>query len=216
MHHDFWYSRWQTNQIGFHLSETNPLLVKHFPALNLPQGAHVFLPLCGKSLDIHWLLAQGFCIVGVELSQIAVEALFADLKLSPTVRKVGALTRYSANNIEIFNGDFFALSAQILGKVDAIYDRAALVALPEDMRKRYTAHLMAITQKAMQLLICFEYDQTIHAGPPFSISKVEVNEHYHNIYAVQLLASHMMADGLKGKFPATEMVLQLTPLHKIT
>lgn len=209
MHYDFWHSRWQSNQIGFHLSEVNPLLMNHFSALNMHQGARVFLPLCGKSLDIHWLLAQGFCVVGVELSQIAVEALFADLKLTPTVTKIGALTGYSAKNIDIFNGDFFALSAEMLGKVDAVYDRAALVALPEEMRADYTVHLMVLTAYAPQLLISFAYDQAQHAGPPFSIGTQELQQYYSNYFEMRLLDKVNVVGGLKGKYPAIENVFLL-------
>lgn len=209
MHHDFWHSRWQSNQIGFHLGEANPLLVKHFSALNLQQGARVFLPLCGKSLDIHWLLAQGFCVVGAELSQIAVEALFADLKLTPTVTKIGALTCYSAKNINIFNGDFFDLTAQMLGKVDAVYDRAALVALPEEMRADYAVHLMVLTAYAPQLLISFAYDQAQHSGPPFSIGTQELQQYYSNYFEMRLLDKVNVVGGLKGKCPAIENVYLL-------
>lgn len=209
MHHDFWHSRWQNNQIGFHLGEANPLLVKHFYTLDLQQSARIFLPLCGKSLDIHWLLAQGFCVAGAELSTLAVEALFADLKLTPTVTKIGALTCYSAKNIDIFNGDFFALSAEILGKVDAVYDRAALVALPEEMRADYTVHLMVLTAYAPQLLISFAYDQAQHSGPPFSIGTQELQQYYSNYFEMRLLDKVNVVGGLKGKCPAIENVYLL-------
>lgn len=211
MQPDFWHNRWQSNQIGFHLSEANPLLVKHFPALNLPQGARVFLPLCGKSLDIHWLLAQGVCVVGAELSKIAVEALFADLNLTPALTKIGDLTRYSAKNIDIFNGDFFALNAQILGKVDAVYDRAALVALPENMRKNYTVHLMSITTKAQQVLVSFDYDQSQIDGPPFSVNAAEIAAHYAKNYQLNLLERVELPGGIKGKCLAFEEVWHLSP-----
>ena len=100
----------------------------------------------------------------------------------------------------------------MLKKVDAIYDRAALVALPEAIRKQYTAHLRALTDNAPQLLICFEYDQSIHAGPPFSISADEVRQHYQSSHAITLLASQTMPDGLKGQYPATEQVWHLGKL----
>lgn len=224
MQPDFWYERWQSNQIGFHLPEANHLLVKHFQALNLtpktPQktsstqhrSPRIFLPLCGKTLDIAWLLAQGYQVVGAELSQIAIDDLFRSLNLTPTITQKNQLMHYSTNNLDIFVGDIFKLSPEMLGTVDAIYDRAALVALPEDMRKRYTAHLLALSKNAPQLLICFEYDQNIHAGPPFSINADEVKQHYQTHYALSLLASETMPDGLKGKFPATEQVWLLTRL----
>lgn len=218
MQHDFWHERWQSNQIGFHLQEANPLLVKHFHALNLTPktlqktSTRIFLPLCGKTLDIAWLLEQGYQVVGAELSQIAIEDLFKSLNLTPTITPKNQLKHYSAASIDIFVGDIFALTAAMLGEVDAIYDRAALVALPEDMRKSYTAHLLTLTNKAPQLLICFEYDQAIHAGPPFSISADEVKQHYQAHYSLSLLVSETMPDGLKGKFPATEQVWLLMRL----
>jgi thiopurine S-methyltransferase len=217
MHPDFWYERWQSNQIGFHLLEANPLLVKHFYALNLTpktpkkNSPRVFLPLCGKTLDIAWLLAQGYQVVGAELSQIAVEDLFIQLNLTPKITQNSDFIHFSSANIDIFVGDIFKLTPETLGKVDAIYDRAALVALPDEMRKAYTAHLLALTNKAPQLLICFEYDQNLHVGPPFSISADEVRKHYQTHYDLTLLASETMAEGLKGKFPATEQVWLLTP-----
>ncbi|MDI1309243.1 MAG: thiopurine S-methyltransferase [Methylotenera sp.] len=211
MKHDFWHSKWQKDEIGFHLAEANPLLVKHFPALQLASNSRIFLPLCGKTLDIHWLLAQGYQVVGAELSTIAVEALFSELNLMPTITQVGRLVQYSAPNITLWNGDIFEINQALLGKVEAVYDRAALVALPEDMRTTYTEHLMALTNKAPQLLICFEYDQSVHAGPPFSIGADEVKQHYQAVYDLTLLASETLADGLKGKYPATEQVWLLKP-----
>jgi thiopurine S-methyltransferase len=216
MKHDFWHQKWEKNEIGFHLLGANPLLVKHLPALNLKLGARIFLPLCGKTLDISWLLAQGYHVAGAELSAIAIEDLFQSLNLSPAITKLDEVTHYSAPNIDLFVGDIFKVTPAMLGNVDAVYDRAALVALPEDMRKLYSAQLMALTQsqtnKAPQLLVCFEYDQSLHAGPPFSISADEVKQHYQASYDLTLLNSNNMPDGLKGQYPATEHVWWLKPL----
>jgi thiopurine S-methyltransferase len=213
MKHDFWHNKWERNEIGFHLPEANALLVKHFFTLNLKQSARVFLPLCGKTLDIAWLLAQGYRVAGAELSQLAIEDLFANLNLTPTIIKLGEITHYSATNIDVFVGDIFKVTPDMLGKVDAVYDRAALVALPEEMRKAYSSHLMSLTSKAPQLLICFEYDQSVHEGPPFSITSKEVKLHYQASYDLTLLASEPMPDGLKGKHPTIEHVWQLKPLN---
>jgi thiopurine S-methyltransferase len=113
-------------------------------------------------------------------------------------------------------GDVFNLSPNMLGKIDAVYDRAALVALPEDIRKLYTAHLMKLTlnldNKAQQLLICFEYDQALHAGPPFSMSANEVQQLYQANYFLTLLGSSDVVGGLKGQCPATEHVWWLKPI----
>jgi thiopurine S-methyltransferase len=212
MQHDFWHDKWHKNEIGFHLPEANPLLRKHFYALQLKQGARVFLPLCGKTLDIAWLLAQGYRVVGAELSEVAIRDLFASLDLTPSITKLAEITHYSAANIDVFVGDIFKLSPSLLGQVDAVYDRAALVALPAEMRKLYTAHLLLLAQAAPQLLICFEYDQSVQAGPPFSISAQEVNQHYQTHYAIHLLENVEVNGGLKGRCPATEHVWRLKPL----
>jgi thiopurine S-methyltransferase len=112
----------------------------------------------------------------------------------------------------MYVGDIFKITTAMLGKIDAVYDRAALVALPEDKRKAYVAHLTALTKHAPQLLICFEYDQSVHSGPPFSICADEVKQLYQTAYDLILLASEAIPDGLKGKYPATEQVWWLKPL----
>jgi len=206
MEADFWHRKWANNDIGFHEGAVNPLLVKHFSSLGLERGDRVFLPLCGKTLDIHWLLSNDYRVVGAELSKLAVEQLFDELGVEPVVSACGPSRRYSAPNLDVFVGDIFDVSRELLGPVDAIYDRAALVALPEAMRGRYTAHLMDITAKAPQLLICFEYDQSLMAGPPFSLAGAEVARHYRATYEVTLLDGVDIAGRFKGKIPATESV----------
>lgn len=209
MEHSFWYQRWESNDIPFHRSEPNALLTKYFGELSLAKGSRVFVPLCGKTLDIPWLLSNGYRVAGSELSEMAIKELFAGLEIEPQVLKVGGLKHYSADNIDIFVGDIFDLTGEMLGTVDAVYDRAALVALPEGMRKRYTSHLMNITDKAPQLLICYVYDQELMEGPPFSVSDAEVNQHYADSYDLTLVASVDVSGGLKGLITAKENVLLL-------
>jgi thiopurine S-methyltransferase len=202
----FWHQRWEKNEIPFHEGKPNPLLVKHFNELSFAKGSRIFVPLCGKTLDISWLLSNGYHVAGAELSQIAIEQLFMELGVQPEISAAGELEQWSVDNLDIFVGDIFALSRKMLGPVDGIYDRAALVAFPEDMRKRYTAHLIEIAGKAPQLLICYDYDQRLMDGPPFSVSDEEVKRHYTANYAVTLVASAEVSGGLKGKCPAKENV----------
>ena len=202
----FWRQRWAKNETAWHQSKTNPLLVKHFQELSVAKRGRVFVPLCGRTLDISWLLSHGYRVAGAELSQIAIEQLFMELGVQPEITGVGELDQWSAKNIDIFVGDIFALSRQELGPVDAIYDRAALVAFPEEMRNRYTAHLTEMTGTAPQLLICYDYDQRLLEGPPFSISQEEVKRHYLTKYDVTLLTSTDVAGVLKGKCAAKESV----------
>ncbi|MFB0941293.1 MAG: thiopurine S-methyltransferase [Paracoccaceae bacterium] len=206
---NFWHKRWEKNEIGFHQSAVNVLLSDHFSGLSLPQTSRVFVPLCGKTRDIAWLLSQGHRVVGVELSKFAVEELFVDLGAAPKISVQGELLRYSAPGLEIFVGDIFELSGDLLGRVDAIYDRAALVAFPTEMRGRYGAHVAAITQLAPQFLICFEYDQAVMNGPPFSIDRQKVHDVYGAHYQIEPITNRDVAGGLKGKCPAQETVWHL-------
>ena len=206
---NFWHKRWEKNEIGFHQSAVNVLLSDHFSGLSLPQTSRVFVPLCGKTRDIAWLLSQGHRVVGVELSKLAVEELFVDLGVAPKISVQGELLRYSAPGLEIFVGDIFEVSGDLLGRVDAIYDRAALVAFPTEMRGRYGAHVAAITQLAPQFLICFEYDQAVMNGPPFSIDRQKVHDVYGAHYQIEPITNRDVAGGLKGNCPAQETVWHL-------
>lgn len=209
MKHEFWHDKWQKNEIGFHLNQPHSLLVKYIDSLNLEKNNRIFLPLCGKSLDIHWLLAQGYHLIGIDLSPIAIEELISELAIPFTERKLEKLTHYHHPQIDLFVGDFFELTSSNIGKIDAIYDRAALVALPEEMRTDYAQHLMQISNQATQLLISFEYDQSVMAGPPFSISPQQLKDYYSKQYQLQLLDSQ--TELLKGKVNAEEKIWLLKP-----
>lgn len=213
MNPEFWQEKWQKREIAFHQATANPLLVSWFNQLALAPGASVFLPLCGKSLDIHWLLAQGYRVLGAELSEIAVQELFAELGLTPTVSSAGDLQHYQADELQVFVGDIFQLSENTLGSVAAIYDRAALVALPDAMRQRYAQHLITISQAAPQLVICFEYDQAQLPGPPFSVDSLEMHKLYSKVYSLNCLEIREVPGGLKRKCQASELAWLLTPIE---
>jgi thiopurine S-methyltransferase len=206
MEAEFWHQRWETNQIAFHEKEANLQLVRNFQALSVAPNSRILVPLCGKTRDIGWLLAQGHSVVGAELSKLAVNQLFEGLGREPNVTPAGELLHYRAENVEVFVGDIFALSHEKIGTVDAVYDRAALVALPVGMRERYGAHLIEITNCAPQLLICFEYDQSVMPGPPFSVDRQELERVYGARYDMTQLASVGVHGGLKGICPAQEVV----------
>jgi thiopurine S-methyltransferase len=182
---DFWRERWAAQQIGFHLDHPNPLLVKH--ARLFPNGARVLVPLCGKAVDMRWLAERGHGVIGVELSELAVRAFFEEQQLEAEQAQVGPFQRFAAHNIEILCGDFFALEPALLGAIGGVYDRAALIALPEAMRARYAAHVLELLPAdAPELLITLEYAAT-PSGPPFSVSEAEVNALYAPHAEVRLL-----------------------------
>lgn len=209
MEASFWHKRWENGEIAFHESQVNPYLIAHFEKLNLPTGARVFLPLCGKTLDIGWLLEQGYQVAGCELSPLAIQDLFNRLQLQVEITELGEIARYSARGIDIFVGDIFSLSADQLGPVDAIYDRAALVALPAEMRRLYADHVMQLTNNAPQLVIAYQYDQSKMAGPPHSVSDEELQRLFETVYRLQCIESTNLVDGLKGKVAAVETAMLL-------
>lgn len=210
MEAQFWHEKWTRNEIGFHEAGGNAMLAAHFAVLGLAPGSRVFVPLCGKTRDIGWLMAQDCRVIGAELSRVAVEQLFEDLGLTPEISEIEGLTLFSARRLKVYVGDIFALSRDILGGVDAIYDRAALVALPPDLRTEYAAHLHGITGGAPILQLSFEYDQAEMDGPPFSVDGDEIRRLYADVYDIEELARAEVPGGLKGRCPAEEAVWHLS------
>lgn len=177
MDSDFWHARWGAGQIGFHEGTPNELLTRHASVLG--ERRRVLVPLCGKSEDLAFLAGLGHTVVGVELVESAVQAFFAAHDAAPVVTRLGALTRYEAASIVIFAGDLFATTRELLGPVDALYDRAALIALPEPMRRDYARHLHTLLPPAAPgLVVTIDYDQAKLPGPPFAVPEAELRAHY--------------------------------------
>ncbi len=175
MEPDFWHQRWQENLIGFHQNEINPYLLEYWPQLELDDGSGVLVPLCGKSLDMLWL-AERYSVHGVELSPRAVEDFFTEQQLESSRREEGEFSVCETTGMTLYCGDFFNLQSAMLGKINAIYDRAALIALPPDMRARYVSHLSSLCLAGTQmLLVTMVYNQTEMSGPPFSVEAAEVH-----------------------------------------
>lgn len=188
MEAEFWLQRWREGQIGFHRDSVMPLLERHWPALALPKGSRVFVPLAGKSLDMLWLAAQGHRVLGVELSPLAVAQFFADNGLSPQTHESRHGIHHVAGDIEIILGDAFALDAETLTDCAGVYDRAALIALPPDLRARYVDELYErLPAGCRGLLITLEYPQHEKNGPPFSVEAREVRERFEPSWNVDLL-----------------------------
>jgi len=180
MEPEFWHERWRQGQIGFHEGRPNAFLARHLERFAV--GSRVLVPLSGKAHDLAFLAYSGRAVLGVELSRIAVESFFSEHEHTPTRRQVGPFELWSDEPIDILVGDFFDLSPEIvaaLGGVDALYDRAAIVALPEAMRRRYVERLRALMPpSAPGLVVTFEYPQELMSGPPFSVPEYALRELY--------------------------------------
>ena len=175
MDHDFWHQKWKNNEIGFHREEINEFLQKYYPLNQLPSTTKVFVPLCGKSIDMLWLNQRGAQVVGSELSLLACQQFFAENNLAMEHSQSGEFIQLKHNSIELLSGDFFKLSLAELGHIDFCYDRAALVALPPELRIQY-AYKMAelLSAGALYLLITYNYGGDSAFGPPFSVDSNEV------------------------------------------
>jgi thiopurine S-methyltransferase len=183
-----WHSRWESNKIGWHADQVNRQLVEYFSELNLVDGDKIFVPLCGKSLDMLYLLQRGLKVVGVEMSEIAAQQFFSENKLEYTVAKADDLILYEGDGIQIFCGDFFTLKASHLVDVKAVYDRASLIALDKALRQKYVNHLNDIILKDVRvLLLTLNYPQHQRVGPPYAVSKSEVNSLYGGSFKCQEL-----------------------------
>ncbi|WP_299797250.1 thiopurine S-methyltransferase [uncultured Shewanella sp.] len=192
----FWHKKWDAQQIGFHQNEVNPLLIKYWPRLKLSPSTSstVFVPLCGKTLDICFLAELGHEVIGCELNATAVEHFFTENDLSYSTTPVGELQKFVTEQVSIFQGDLFSLSPELLSGqeaqgVDAFYDRAALIAWPEEMRRDYVEKLAAlIPPKSIGLLITLDYPQEALKGPPFAVSNDWVVSNMDEYFEIELLA----------------------------
>ena len=188
MEKNFWLERWEREETGFHQGEINPYLRQYWEELHQPEGGEIFVPLCGKSLDMLWLRSQGYDVLGVELSSVAVQAFFEENGCIPQHVPHDKFDCCEADRIRILCGDFFDLKREELTKVHAVYDRASMVALPPEMRKSYVQHLVSILQPSTQiLLITFDYPQSEMQGPPFAVSIAEVEALYSEYAEIRLL-----------------------------
>jgi len=203
---NLWLERWEKREIGFNQNRVNAFLIKYFKKLNLEKNANILVPLCGKSIDIAWFLSEGFSVTGIELSEIAVEELFLELGITPSISNLGEVKLYSSEQLNLFVGDIFKVTSKMIGEIDAIYDRAAIVALTKELRIKYAEHLRSISNNAPQLLLCFEYDQSLMNRTPYSVDELEVKMHYAQHYEIELLERVAIAGGFKGKLPASDVV----------
>jgi len=172
MKREFWQGRWDTKQIGFHEGRPNDLLVAH--ADRFAPKSRILVPLAGKAADLGWLADQGHEVVGVEFVRRAIDELFEGVDVR--AHRLGPHEAFSARGITMVLGDMFAMKPVDLGTFDAIYDRAALIALEPSTRAAYVEVCAALNPKGPTLLIAFAYDPSKAPGPPFSIDDETVRE----------------------------------------
>lgn len=213
MNPEFWHKRWQEKRIGFNQSAVNPLLTEYIDHLDLAAGSRIFVPLCGKSIDMVWLAAQGYDVVGVELVESAVKEFFSENRIlytiinhprNPNIKYYH--WQHENQKIEILVADIFSLSIEDIDYIDAVYDKAALIALPADMRPDYSEQIRKVSDNAPQLLITLNYDQSKKDGPPFSINSEQLQQYYGSHYQLCELASEPSSIGSAPDLKVTEHI----------
>lgn len=189
---EFWHGKWAANQIGFHLEDVNPLLIKYWQKTNPSQEDNVFVPLCGKSEDLVWLATKHSDVQGVELSNIAVRAFFAEHFYTPMVMPInGQHELFQFDELSIYVGDYFTAPIK---PVDIVYDRASLIALPKEMRVQYVEKIKSLLKPDGRiLLVTLDYDQDLMPGPPFAVPESEVRALYEG-YKITKLESNEDAE----------------------
>ncbi len=218
MDNDYWHQRWQLNNVEFNQAQPNKLMQRYLS--NLKPGYRILVPLCGKSIDMIWLAGQGCKVVGVELSHVACQSFFNENKIPVETNTLNGITIFHSDSITLIAGDFFKMDTALFEKVDGVYDRAALIALPSKLRVPYVKQIHAfLTDKASVFLITTAYNQAEMQGPPFSIGADEVTALFsHNFDILQLydaniaeIPPHLLG---KGLLRAAEQVYVLTKKSK--
>ncbi|WP_133138787.1 thiopurine S-methyltransferase [Legionella genomosp. 1] len=215
MDKNYWEEKWLARDIGFNQQQPNKLMQRYFPSLNLTPGSRIFVPLCGQSVDMLWLSEQDYLVIGVEYSQMACDAFFEENKIPCRIVEVDNFTVYSSDTITLLSGDFFEIRPSVIGNIDAVYDRAALIALTAELRQAYARHLTELMRPETKMLLittCYKQDEM--RGPPFSVDEQEVTELYSDCFDINQLynkpfdvPSHLQNRGLKQ---GAEQVYSLT------
>lgn len=209
MNKEFWMEKWTNNDIGFNQSVSNSILQHYLSKLSLRPHSHIFVPLCGKSIDMLWLKQQGYRVIGVELSEKACLQFFRENEIPFELTQIEDFLVYTSDAITLFSGDFFNITPAVIGPIDAIYDRAALIALPPELREQYALKMIDLAMPSTSmLLITIRYQQVDMQGPPFSIDEQDVHFLYGKNFSVQLLCkelttnipAHLCEAGLKEAY----------------
>lgn len=208
----YWHSRWINNRIGFHSAEVNPELFRYHKQAGIAPGMDVLVPLCGKSVDMKWLADLGCNVTGIEASELPCRAFFEEQELAYTTEKQGAFTLYRSGRITIWHGDFFKFPAARGGNFDAVFDRAALIALPPGMRTRYAGKITELCKPgACVLLISYDYPPGDMAGPPFAVPESEIK----TLYTGSMMATRIDKQPVEP-LPARFVNRGLTAMHQLT
>lgn len=196
MEPQFWHDCWQHNRLGWHQQKFHPLLQQYADVFAGATG--ILVPLCGKSLDMV-LLAQHANVVGAELNAAACLQFFSEQQLSPAVSvAVSGHQRFQHGAYTLWQGDFFTLPAEAVANVSHVFDRAALIALPEPLQRRYVQTLQRLFAHTTLWLLSLEYPAGTVSGPPFAINETQLRNLF-DFANVEQVAELWHRDGRFGQ-----------------
>ncbi|MCB0272149.1 MAG: hypothetical protein KDD46_03965 [Bdellovibrionales bacterium] len=172
---DYWKKRWLSGDIGWHQNEVHPLLVKYYDAYSLRNENHFFFPLCGKTLDVDWILQKGHQVTCVEISEIAIEEIAKRLHIHWQMRTENNFTVYQHDKLTIYKGDYFDCVNLDIPPIDVVFDRGAFVAIDPKKREKYANIYKKLHPKKM-FLVLYRYDLNASTSPPFAFEEGEIEK----------------------------------------
>jgi thiopurine S-methyltransferase len=188
-----WLQMWRDNRTDdFHQVVVNPLLTEYWHSQKLKKGSRILVPLCGKSLDMLWLAEQGFRVIGIELSPIAVEAFFRENHLRVKITRNGNFTCWQSGAIVIWCGDYFSLEKHRLGRIDSVFDRAALTALPESVRGHYVTQLRSLIEEEAGVFLLSVEDVAMDSCQSITQIDSEITALYAEHFEIKLTHAHRL------------------------
>jgi len=198
-----WKDRWDAGQIGFHKSDVHQTLVKYIDKL-FPNGnkGKIFVPLCGKTVDMKWLADNGIDVIGLDAVRVSLEQFYSEHNIENSVEKCADLGqeaevfKSSDNKIRLYCADMFKFSPDIEGTFDAIWDRGSLVAIYRKDVPTYAEIIKKLLKPGASCLVeVFEYDVSIFDGvdnpqkppPPHPVLEEELRRLYEPDCSVEQL-----------------------------
>lgn len=175
-----WEDCWSVGKTFFHRSAYHPMLVEHIEKLiNGRSNLVIFIPLCGKSLDIKYLYDLGHTVVGVEGAKSPIEEFFGEHNLEftksdcPSVN--GSVYKNGDNRIRIYHGDMFDFNGKDEVKFSGVWDRGSFGAINKTDRPKYVELLTSmVTEDCQYLLNTYDYNPEQFSGPPHCFTDEEM------------------------------------------
>lgn len=199
-----WQDRWDTGNIRFHNPEVHAMLLKHFDKIcPSGDGGRIFVPLCGKTLDMKWLSEQNMFVVGLDGVRLSLEQFMSEQNLNFTTEKIPELGedcevfKTADDKFHLYRGDIMDFSASIEGTFDAVWDRGSLVALRREDVPQYVKVIKSLIKPGGRCLVeVFDYDVKIMEGadikppcppPPFPMYEAELKDLYEPEFRVEFI-----------------------------